>query len=57
LRLEDVAIQERLRQVADKELFIDLVVRVGEENGFVFNADDVQEAYRSKRRDWIERWV
>jgi hypothetical protein len=54
---EDVAIQERLRQVADKELFIDLVVRVGEENGFVFNADDVQEAYRSKRRDWIERWV
>jgi hypothetical protein len=55
--LEDVSLQERLRQVIDKQLFIDVVVRAGEENGFSFNAQDVNEALRAKRRLWLERWV
>lgn len=53
----DIALQERLRQVADKELFIDLVVRLGEESGCSFNADDVKDALREKRQAWIGRWV
>ena len=53
----DNRLQERLKQVNDKTLFIDLVVRVGEENGFNFNADDVDRALRENRRAWIERWL
>jgi aspartyl/asparaginyl beta-hydroxylase len=54
---ENIGLQERLKQVNDKELFIDLVVRLGDENGFNFNAQDVDEALRANRRAWIERWV
>jgi len=54
---EDVSLQEPLRQVNDRELFIDLVVRLGDERGFNFNAQDVKEALRARRRAWIERWL
>ena len=57
LVFEDAALQERLRQVIDRELFIDLVVRVGEEHALTFNAKDVDEALRANRRAWIERWL
>ena len=54
---EDVSLQERLREVMDQGLFIDLVLRLGEEHGFSFNAKDVDEALRANRRAWIERWL
>jgi len=57
LVVADTGLQERLRQVADKKLFIDLVVRLGEQRGCSFNADDVTEALRAKRNAWNERWV
>lgn len=57
LVFEDPALQERLRRVADKQLFVDLVVRLGEERGFSFNATDVDQALRANRRAWIERWL
>jgi len=57
LVFDDVDLQERLRQVADRGLFIDLAVRLGEERGCSFNAQDVREALRANRREWIERWV
>ena len=57
LVFDEVDLQEQLRQVTDKDLFIDLVVRVGEERGFSFNAEDVKDALRANRRAWIERWV
>ncbi|HTG15904.1 MAG TPA: aspartyl/asparaginyl beta-hydroxylase domain-containing protein [Blastocatellia bacterium] len=57
LVFDDVDLQERLRQVADRGLFIDLAVRLGEERGCSFNAEDVREALRANRREWIERWV
>ena len=57
LVFDDVDLQERLRQVADRGLFIDLAVRLGEERGCSFNAQDVREALRANRRAWIERWV
>ena len=53
----DLSLQERLRQVSDRELFIDLVVRLGEERGFRFNGQDVDNVLRENRRSWIERWV
>lgn len=53
----DTGLQERLREVADKELFVGLVVRLGEQRGCSFNAEDVTEALRAKRNAWNERWV
>ncbi len=57
LVFQDVGLQGRLRQVSDKALFIDLVVRLGEESGFSFNAEDVRATLRANRHAWIERWV
>lgn len=57
LVFEDASLQRALRQVADKKLFVDLVVRLGEERGFRFNEQDVETAFRASRRAWIERWV
>jgi len=57
LVFEDVSLQQRLRQVSDRTLFVELVVRLGEECGFNFNARDVDDALRANRRAWIERWV
>lgn len=54
---KDVSLQEQLRQVIDRELFVDLVVRLGDKRGFTFNAQDVNEALRANRRAWIERWL
>jgi quercetin dioxygenase-like cupin family protein len=54
---DDVSLQERLRQVSDRELFIDLVVQLGDDRGFSFNAQDVDETLRANRRAWIERWL
>jgi quercetin dioxygenase-like cupin family protein len=54
---EDVGLHERLRQVIDTQVFIDLVVRVGEEHGFSFNSHDVNETLRANRRAWLERWL
>ena len=57
LVLEDASLQERLREVMDRELFIDMVVRLGEQRGFYFSEWDVKEALRASRRAWLERWV
>jgi metal-sulfur cluster biosynthetic enzyme len=57
LVFEDFALQERLKQVIDRELFVDLVVRLGEEHALTFSAQDVDEALRANRRTWLERWL
>ncbi|MEK6299952.1 MAG: aspartyl/asparaginyl beta-hydroxylase domain-containing protein [Acidobacteriota bacterium] len=57
LVFEDVGLQQRLRQVSDKGLFTELVVRLGEERGYHFNRQDVAETLRAKRHAWIARWV
>lgn len=57
LVFEDADLQQRLRQVSDKRLFAELVVRLGEERGFRFNEQNVAEALRARRQVWIARWV
>lgn len=54
---QDKELQQKLKQIIDRELFIDLVVRCGEERGFYFAARDVDDVLRDNRRAWIERWV
>jgi predicted ribosomally synthesized peptide with nif11-like leader len=57
LVLRDLVLQERLREVDDRETFPTLVVRVGEEQGYAFTAEDVEAAIRTNGRAWVERWI
>ncbi len=53
----DVSLQEKLREMADREEFVRTVVKLGSESGFDFTADEVENALRAGRRVWIERWL
>ena len=55
--LQDVALQERLRETGDHEIFVVLVVSLGEELGYIFTSEDVEAALRTSRRAWLERWI
>lgn len=53
----DISLQEKLREMADREEFIRTAVELGSERGFDFTADEVENALRAGRRVWIERWL
>jgi hypothetical protein len=53
----DNNLQQRLRATSDLESFSRLVVCIGLENGYQFNADDVAAALRVARVSWIQRWT
>jgi len=55
--LADLKLQEQLRKTPDKESFQKLVVALGGERGYRFTDADVEEALRTARRKWIERWL
>lgn len=57
LVLEDAALQERLRGTPDLKAFVDLTLRLGEERGYRFMAEDVEGAFRESRRAWLRRWI
>ena len=53
----DLDLQRRFRQTADRESFIQLVVSTGHELGYRFTAEDAENALRAAQRAWIERWI
>jgi hypothetical protein len=55
--LSDLKLQQRLRETADRESFIRLLVGVGHQLGYRFTAADVDNALRSAQQAWIERWI
>jgi hypothetical protein len=57
LVLRDLSLQERLREITDRAVFIRRVVRLGAECGCEFTPEDVAEAMRRSRRAWTERWI
>ena len=57
LVIEDVELQEILKDVLDRQLFFEMVVRLGKDRGYYFSINEVREAFMAKRRTWIERWV
>jgi hypothetical protein len=52
--LHDLALQERLRPIADHRGFVDLVVQVGTEQGCHFTPADVEAAMQSNRLAWLQ---
>lgn len=57
LVLSDLSLQEKLREVTDREEFIARVVQAGLERGFEFSGEDVVEAMQARNRAWLERWI
>lgn len=57
LVLRDLSLQEKLRDITDRETFIALTLRLGEERGCHFRREDVEEALRADRHSWRERWL
>ncbi|MGB7924193.1 MAG: Nif11-like leader peptide family natural product precursor [Pyrinomonadaceae bacterium] len=57
LVLQDTVLQERLRETVDRETFVHLVVRLGEERGYAFTALDVEAAMRASQQAWLLRWI
>lgn len=57
LVLQDASLQQRLKCTPDRAAFIALTVRLGEESGCRFDAEDVEEALRAARRTWVRRWM
>lgn len=49
----DAGLQARLRKVVEREAFVALVVRIGEENGFRFSAADVAAAIVRGHTAWL----
>jgi hypothetical protein len=55
--LEDEALAEELRDIADRQLFVERVVQFGEKRSCRFAPEDVEEGLRAGRRSWLERWI
>ncbi len=57
LVLSDMSLQEKLRDITDREEFVARVAELGAEHGFEFTSEDVVEALRERNRTWLERWI
>ena len=55
--LADLALQERLRPIADPREMAAESVRLGAGRGFCFTTEDVDAALRAQRRAWLERKI
>lgn len=55
--LEDTTLQEQLKSAQEHEEFILLTTRLGAERGYAVTQQDVEEALRESRREWLMRWI
>jgi len=55
--LADRGLFDQLRQRADLDGFVAVVVRLGAERGCGFTEQEVRVALRECRRVWLERWI
>jgi hypothetical protein len=53
--LQDLRLQERLRDIRDREMFIQELVSLGQEQGYSFGVEEITLALQASRRAWIER--
>jgi glutamate-1-semialdehyde aminotransferase len=57
LVFSDARLQEQLREITDRNDFIERVVRLGKEFDLEFTANDVSNALQMGRRAWLERGI
>ena len=53
----DLDLQEKLRATDDSQSFIDLVVQIGRECGYIFCAGDVRDFLSQERGDLLKTWI
>ena len=57
LVLSDAPLQGRLRDIADRDEFVTVIVKTAGEIGMVVTPEDIKQAMHAGRRAWIERWI
>ena len=57
LVLQDASLQEKLRATHNLKAFLSLILQLGEDRGYIFTAEDVDDALREARRAWHLRWI
>lgn len=55
--LADRSLQDRLRQPEERAEFVETAVLAALECGISLTSDDIENALRNGRREWIERWI
>jgi hypothetical protein len=55
--LDEPALQGELSGAADFAAFLALVLTAGQREGYDFAAADVELAWKTAQREWIERWL
>ena len=55
--LQDMSLQERLRETPDRDSFLTLLLQLGEERGYDFTVEDVEAAMLESQMAWRLRWV
>ena len=55
--LEDVTLQDALRETPDTAAFVARAIELGAAHDCHFTAEDIHEALRAARRVWRERWI
>lgn len=55
--LGDVRLQMELRELVDRDAFIACMVQLGGEQGFMFDAGEVEVTLLACRQAWFMRWI
>ena len=53
----DVVLQDKLREIDDRQVFISRLIELGQTHDCEFTADEVENVLREGQRVWIERWL
>lgn len=53
----DVALQQQLVHVSDRDAFLRCVVELGVAHGYRFTVADVEQALQASRRAWFEHTI
>ncbi|HEX8735390.1 MAG TPA: Nif11-like leader peptide family natural product precursor [Pyrinomonadaceae bacterium] len=55
--LRDLSLQEQLREITERSVFMQKVVELSARCGYEITPEDVEEAMSRSRRAWRERWI
>ncbi|HEX8184995.1 MAG TPA: aspartyl/asparaginyl beta-hydroxylase domain-containing protein [Blastocatellia bacterium] len=57
LVLEDTTLQKKLIETPNLKAFLALTLQLGDELGYSFTVEDLENAMRESRLAWLQRWI
>lgn len=57
LVLQDLSLQEKLRDIEDRKVFNHRIIELSRGLGFEISIEEIDEAMRASRRTWAEKWI